>query len=187
MVNKEGQVEHEMSCLNEVALNRGLNPQMCKLDLYLDGLLLAQTSGDGLLISTPTGSTAYSLAAGGSILHPQVEVIQIVPIAPHSICSRPIVVKDEAEIELRLNEKARNRVIVTGDGINSFQLKKGAKLVIKKAEFPLKIVYKKGVKKEVKEEEEKESDWLKTFFWGELLNKKKNECKSQLNPCKIEK
>lgn len=88
--------------LNEVVLDRGLSPFLCNLDLYIEGKYITTVQGDGLIVSTPTGSTAYAVAAGASMVHPSVPAIMVTPICPHSLSFRPIVVP--AGIQLKVNQ-----------------------------------------------------------------------------------
>ena len=90
--------------LNEVVIDRGPSPYLSNIDLYLDGKLITSVQGDGLIVSTPTGSTAYAVAAGASMIHPSVPAIMVTPICPHSLSFRPIVVP--AGVELKVNKKA---------------------------------------------------------------------------------
>jgi len=83
-----------------VVLDRGLSPFLTNLDLYIDGKYITTVQGDGLIVSTPTGSTAYSVAAGASMVHPSVSAILVTPICPHSLSFRPIVLP--ASIELKV-------------------------------------------------------------------------------------
>ena len=87
--------------LNEVVIDRGPSPYLSNIDLYLDGKLITSVQGDGLIVSTPTGSTAYAVAAGASMIHPSVPAIMVTPICPHSLSFRPIVVP--AGVELKVN------------------------------------------------------------------------------------
>ena len=89
--------------LNEVVIDRGPSPYLSNIDLYLDGKLITSVQGDGLIVSTPTGSTAYAVAAGASMIHPSVPAIMVTPICPHSLSFRPIVVP--AGVELKVQKK----------------------------------------------------------------------------------
>lgn len=86
--------------LNEVVVDRGPSPYLSNIDLYLDGKLITSVQGDGLIISTPTGSTAYAVAAGASMIHPSVPAIMVTPICPHSLSFRPIVVPAGVELKV---------------------------------------------------------------------------------------
>lgn len=87
--------------LNEVVVDRGPSPYLSNIDLFLDGKHITSVQGDGLIVSTPTGSTAYAVAAGASMIHPSVPAIMVTPICPHSLSFRPIVVP--AGVELKVN------------------------------------------------------------------------------------
>lgn len=91
--------------LNEVVIDRGPSPYLSNIDLYLDGKHITSVQGDGLIVSTPTGSTAYAVAAGASMIHPSVPAIMVTPICPHSLSFRPIVVPAgvELKVSLRVN------------------------------------------------------------------------------------
>lgn len=85
--------------LNEVVIDRGPSPYLSNIDLFLDGKYITSVQGDGLIVSTPTGSTAYAVAAGASMIHPSVPAIMVTPICPHSLSFRPIVVPAGVELK----------------------------------------------------------------------------------------
>lgn len=87
--------------LNEVVVDRGPSPYLSNIDLFIDGKHVTSVQGDGLIVSTPTGSTAYAVAAGASMIHPSVPAIMITPICPHSLSFRPIVVPAGVELKVR--------------------------------------------------------------------------------------
>ena len=89
--------------LNEVVIDRGPSPYLSNIDLYLDGKHITSVQGDGLIVSTPTGSTAYAVAAGASMIHPSVPAIMVTPICPHSLSFRPIVVPAGVELKVHKN------------------------------------------------------------------------------------
>jgi len=88
--------------MNDVVVNRGATAGMVELSISVDGHFVAKQRADGLIISTPTGSTAYALSAGGSLLHPSVGGWILVPIAPHNLSNRPIVLPDDCQIEIEM-------------------------------------------------------------------------------------
>ena len=88
--------------MNEVVLQRGASVGMALVDVYGDGELLTTILADGLIIATTTGSTAYSMSAGGSVVHPDVPAIMITPICPHTLSLRPIILPDSMDLALRL-------------------------------------------------------------------------------------
>jgi NAD+ kinase len=90
----------EWISMNEIVVERGLNPYLSNIDLFLNDYLITTVQGDGLIISTPTGSTAYAMAAGASMCHPSVPAVVICPICPHSLSFRPIVVPIGVELKV---------------------------------------------------------------------------------------
>ena len=105
--------------MNEVLLHRGKEPHLAVLDVYVGGRFLTEAVADGIIISTPTGSTAYSLSSGGSIVHPLVPAVLLTPICARSLSFRPLVLPSSTPITLRLSEKNRSRELeVSIDGVN---------------------------------------------------------------------
>lgn len=92
-----------------MVIDRGPSPYLSNIDLFLDGKYITSVQGDGLIVSTPTGSTAYAVAAGASMIHPSVPAIMVTPICPHSLSFRPIVVP--AGVELKVTYIHRNKHI----------------------------------------------------------------------------
>ena len=126
--------------LNEVVVNRGASQYICNLDLYLEGRRITTVQGDGLIISTPTGSTAYSVAAGASMVHPNVPSIMITPICPHSLSFRPIVVPSGVELMLTVSDTARGSACVSFDGQMSVEIEKGDFVNIRTSVHPAPCV-----------------------------------------------
>lgn len=123
--------------LNEVVVNRGISPYLSKIECYERDRLITKVQGDGVMISTPTGSTAYSVAAGGAMVHPNVPGILFTPICPHSLSFRPVILPDSAELELRIPDDARSTAWVTFDGKGIHELEHGMSVRIQMSEFPL--------------------------------------------------
>jgi NAD+ kinase len=101
--NQEGQTAENSTTLlvlNEVVVDRGPSPYLSNIDLFIEGKHVTSVQGDGLIVSTPTGSTAYAVAAGASMIHPSVPAIMITPICPHSLSFRPIVVPAGVELKV---------------------------------------------------------------------------------------
>lgn len=131
-------VPEELIALNEVVISRGPSPYLSNLDLYINDYLMTTVQGDGLIISTPTGSTAYAMAAGASMCHPSVQSIIIAPICPHSLSFRPIVVPAGVELKIALNDDARHpSAWYSVDGRNTAELKQGYHISITASEFPV--------------------------------------------------
>jgi len=127
----------EWLSLNEVVIDRGSSPYLSNLDLFLNDYLVTTVQGDGLIISTPTGSTAYAMAAGASMCHPSVPAVIICPICPHSLSFRPIVVPAGIDLRISLGLDARNTASCSVDGHNIGQLKPGDSLIISSSDYPL--------------------------------------------------
>ncbi|KAG2734904.1 hypothetical protein G9P44_001118 [Scheffersomyces stipitis] len=114
----QGQVATMVHAMNDISLHRGSQPNLTSLDIYIDNEFLTTTTADGIVFSTPTGSTAYSLSAGGSITHPLVPCILLTPICPRSLSFRPLILPSTCHIMIRLSELNRNSSIeLTIDGI----------------------------------------------------------------------
>ncbi|XP_052821232.1 NAD kinase-like isoform X2 [Mya arenaria] len=126
--------------LNEVVIDRGSSSFICNIDVFVEGRLVTSVQGDGLIISTPTGSTAYAVAAGASMIHPSVPAIMITPICPHSLSFRPIVVPAGVELKIMLSPEARNSAMVSFDGRNRQEIHQGDSVRITTAQFPLPAV-----------------------------------------------
>ena len=124
--------------INDVVFHRAQNPSLIDLSVHVDDLYLNTFSADGLIISTPTGSTAYSLAAGGPIVTPLLEALLLTPINPHTISNRPLVFWPRQEIRVQYLSALEN-VEVNFDGVISFSMKPNDTFVIKpsKISFPL--------------------------------------------------
>ncbi|KAK3599556.1 hypothetical protein CHS0354_035793 [Potamilus streckersoni] len=129
--------ETQLLVLNEVVVDRGSSSFLCNVDLYIDGMLVTTIQGDGIIISTPTGSTAYAVAAGASMVHPSVPAIMITPICPHSLSFRPIVVPAGVEIKIMLSPEARSSAMVSFDGRNRKEINLGDSVQITTAQYPL--------------------------------------------------
>ena len=121
----EGMTSKGESCfaVNEVVIHRAQNRSLVDLAIYVDGQYVNTFSADGVIISTPTGSTAYSLSAGGPILTPELKAFVITPICPHTISNRPIVLMPQRQLEIKYLS-SHLPVEITYDGISSFSLEK---------------------------------------------------------------
>ncbi|KAH9566030.1 hypothetical protein CY35_04G109800 [Sphagnum magellanicum] len=128
------EVEHYL-VLNEVSIDRGLSPFLSNLECYCDGLFLTSVQGDGLILSTPSGSTAYSLAAGGSMVHPQVPGILFTPICPHSLSFRPLLLPES--VTLKVPKNSRDQAWASFDGKSRQQLSKGDTLIVYMSAWPV--------------------------------------------------
>ncbi|NRS87320.1 NAD+ kinase [Flavobacterium sp. 7E] len=124
--------------MNEISVSRKDTTSMITIDTYLNGEFLNSYWADGLIISTPTGSTGYSLSCGGPILTPDVRSLVITPIAPHNLNARPLVIPDETEIELRVSGREENYLVSLDSRITS--VGNESILTIKKTPFKINMV-----------------------------------------------
>jgi len=128
--------------LNEVSVHRGISSHLCNVDLFLEDRWITSVQGDGLVISTPTGSTGYAVAAGASVVHPQVPSIMITPICPHSLSFRPVIVPAGANLKLKVSENARSSALLSFDGKGTVELEKGDVLLVRTSTHPTPCVCK---------------------------------------------
>ncbi len=129
--------------LNEVALMRAQTGKMIDVDVELDGTLLNRYHADGVLVATPTGSTAYSLSAGGPLLWPSAELMCLTPVCPHSLTNRSVVLPDCVEITLRPRERrgrSEESLIFSTDGQTTHSIPLNAALTIRKAPVSLRLL-----------------------------------------------
>jgi NAD+ kinase len=137
----EDQVTGEADALNDVVVHKREVARMIEVDTFLDGRFLNAYRADGLIISTPTGSTAYALASGGPIIHPGLEAVVLVPICPHTLTHRPIVVKADSVIEVVLNTANTTEAQVTCDGQISLAIESGDRIVIQKKGRKVRLIH----------------------------------------------
>ncbi|XP_033825990.1 NAD kinase isoform X2 [Periophthalmus magnuspinnatus] len=138
LINREGEgAAEEYQVLNEVVVDRGPSSYLSNVDLFLDGHLITTVQGDGLIVSTPTGSTAYAVAAGASMIHPNVPAIMITPICPHSLSFRPIVVPAGVQLKIMLSCDARHTAWVSFDGRKRQEICHGDSITITTSCFPV--------------------------------------------------
>lgn len=141
---RDGQIIHEETAVNEVAIHRWITPSMIEIITKIDGIFLNSQRSDGLIIATPTGSTAYSLSAGGPILYPSLNALVLVPLNPHTLSNRPIVIHDNAEIEISFCQNKQINALVTCDHIEIPDVLISDKILIKKEPSPIRILHPNG-------------------------------------------
>jgi NAD+ kinase len=130
--------------LNDVVVTRNSVARMVDFDIHYNGEFVCNSKADGVIISTPTGSTAYSLAAGGPIMHPAIPAFLITPVSPHTLTNRPIVVADTGTIQISVTQDPED-VLVTLDGQIGLPYKDGDKVVVKRSSRTLRLVRPQGV------------------------------------------
>ena len=127
--------------MNEVSISRGMSQRMIAMDVLCDHQIVEHYIADGVILSTPTGSTAYSLAAGGPIIMPDVECILINPICPHTLTSRPIILSKDKTVEVILNmREERKGSILSVDGETICSLENGDRITVQRAESSAQLV-----------------------------------------------
>ena len=140
-VIRNGDTIHEDTAVNEVVVHRWVTPSMIEIITKINGVYLNSQRSDGLVISTPTGSTAYALSAGGPILHPALNALVLVPLNPHTLTNRPIVINDDAEIELSFCQTKQINALVTCDSVEIPEVLISDKIIIKKDPNPITILH----------------------------------------------
>lgn len=132
------------TALNDVVLSCGNNTHLIDFEVYINQQFVTHYRSDGLILSTPTGSTAYALSAGGPILHPQLNAMVMVPMFSHSLSSRPLVVDGEAVVELYISRRNEIDLQVSCDGHESQLIKPGQSVTIQKHEQKLRLLHPKA-------------------------------------------
>ena len=143
-VFRDGKKIGSEGALNDVVVHVRNDVRMIEFDTKIDGDFVNTQRADGMIVSTPTGSTAYSLSAGGPILHPSLNAVTMVPICPHTLSHRPIVVSAESEIEILLCESRDVDSRVSFDGQANLDLKAGDKIVIRQHSNKLRLIHPEG-------------------------------------------
>jgi len=164
IINKDGIKNSIGIALNDVAIRRKETGRMMKVTTSIDGNYINQHEGDGFIVSTPTGSTAYSLSCGGPILKPDVEAFILVPICPHSLNDRPMVIPSNSEILIEPILNTGEIAEIALDGDSSYEIKQGETIIINATKTPIKLIH---------PEDYDYFDVLRSkLLWGS--NKKKN-------------
>lgn len=143
-VVREGKTVGRADALNDVVVNSGTSAQMIEFELSINGVFVYRQRADGLIISTPTGSTAYSLSGGGPIMHPTLDAVVLVPMFPHALSSRPIVVDGNSEIRLDILQRNRIHPPVTCDGQVNMTARPGDSVLVSKKPHRLTLLHPLG-------------------------------------------
>ena len=130
--------------LNDVVLQKRDTGRMLDFENWIDGVYVNTHGGDGLVIATPTGSTAYALSGGGPIIHPSLDAIALVPICPHTLSDRPIVIRADARIEVRVLPRPDTRAEVACDGLPLGELGPGERLSVAAARERVVLIHPRG-------------------------------------------
>jgi NAD+ kinase len=141
-VLRAGQSVLAMSALNDVVASKGSTGRLIELMVRIDGQFLYDLGADGLIVATPTGSTAYALSSGGPIIQPGVPAFALVPICPHTLSNRPIAVAESATLEITLKRGADARLHF--DGQPQFDLEEGDRVDIRRADHAATLIHPPG-------------------------------------------
>jgi NAD+ kinase len=141
VTTRDGSVYDDRVVLNDIVVTRGALSRIIEMSVWVGEMFVTRFRSDGLIVASPTGSTAYNLAAGGPIIHPAVDALVVTPIAPHTLTNRPIVVPSGAEVRLRPHvDGTENEIYVSFDGQFNFALEPNDEVRVGRAERPLRIV-----------------------------------------------
>lgn len=131
-LKRKGKTVAKHRALNDIVIERGSHTYLTNFSLFVDKQLISPIKADGVIISTPTGSTAYNLAAGGPILHPETRSIVVTPICPHSLTHRPTILPDHSKLSFKLNDSAKN-AFITVDGVPCGEIKSNEEIQVEMA------------------------------------------------------
>ena len=137
---RRGAVFANSIALNDTVITKTARSRMIDLSVYVGDEFVTRVKADGLIIATPTGSTAYNMAAGGPIVQPTVDALLLTPIAPHTLTNRPIVIPSTSPVRVCPNMEERDEVFVTFDGQAGFQLQAGDEVTVRRADKPLRLI-----------------------------------------------
>jgi NAD+ kinase len=138
---RDGRVVREQTAVNEVVVHSWNSTSMIEIVTFIDGVFLNSQRSDGLIVSTPTGSTAYALSGGGPILHPTLKVIELVPINPHSLSNRPIVIADDSQVEIAFRQSKGFRARVSCDNVSIPDIEVHDRIRIARVPEPFRILH----------------------------------------------
>jgi NAD+ kinase len=131
----------DVRALNDIVLHKWNIARMIEFETYINGQLVNDQRSDGLIVSTPTGSTAYALAGGGPLMHPSLNAMVLVPLCPHTLSNRPIVVDGDSEIEIHLAREHAEGVQLTCDGQETLPVMEGEIIRIRKDERRIRLIH----------------------------------------------
>lgn len=140
-VHRNGEVLASGLALNDVVLYKWNTARLIEFNTYIDGQLLTAHRADGIIIATPTGSTAYALAGGGPIIHPAVDAICLVPVSPHTLSNRPLVISAGSVIELEVPDDHMEHVGVSCDGQDDLGLRLGSRLLVRRHPKRVRLIH----------------------------------------------
>ena len=142
-ITRDGEVIGSGTAVNDIAMHPGMSVRMMTFELYVDGEFVYSQRSDGLIVATPTGSTAYALSAGGPLLFPELDAMVVVPLNPHTLNSRPIALHGGAQIELRVSTRNELQPVLTCDGHNDIVTQPGDLIKIARHAHDILLIHPK--------------------------------------------
>lgn len=133
-VRRKGKIRCEYHALNDVVIERGQGSHLISTAIYSEKFLVSEVKADGFIIASPTGSTAYNLAAGGPILHPEAKVFVVTPVAPHSLTSRPLILPDDLQMSFKMDARTSKAQLIV-DGQNETEITPDDEVVITRSQY----------------------------------------------------
>lgn len=140
-IRRGGEILGHGIALNDVVLHKWNTARMIDFETYIDGELANRHHSDGLIIATPTGSTAYAMSGGGPIMHPNLDAIALVPICPHTLSNRPLVISAESTVEIAVHPGSLNQIRVSCDGQEDLGLVNGGRIIIRRHTRKVHLVH----------------------------------------------
>jgi NAD+ kinase len=138
-LNRNGEILESHRALNDAVINKGVPVRMIELECYIDGMFVNSFRADGMIVATPTGSTAYSLSAGGPIVYPSMNAILLTPICPHMLSNRPVVVSGESIVEI-VFRNAGEGLVLTVDGQQAVNLTQDDRITLRRSNTTFDLV-----------------------------------------------
>jgi NAD+ kinase len=138
-IRRQGENVFEACAFNDAVVSKGETARLIELEVFVDGQFVYSQRSDGLIVATPTGSTAYALSSGGPILHPTLEAVVLVPICPHTLSNRPIAVNSESTVEILVLHAADARVHF--DGQQHFDLKENDWVIVRRSKHTIRLLH----------------------------------------------
>jgi len=132
----------DVLAFNEVVVSKGVKGNMLDLDVHIDGQFIYSQRGDGLIVATPTGSTAYALSAGGPIVHPSLSVMALVPVSPHTLSNRPIVISSDCRVDIVARGVGDAQAHF--DSHSRFELREGDRVVVRRYDHAIHLLHPVG-------------------------------------------
>jgi NAD+ kinase len=136
-----GKIVYGSNALNDVIIGKGELSRLIEFETLVNGEFVNSMRADGIIVATPTGSTAYALSAGGPIIAPTLDAIVLVPICPHTLSARPIVIGNDSITEVVITGSRRHAAHITFDGQVSYSLDQNDRIYVRRAETPIHLVH----------------------------------------------